>query len=203
MNRCPWCLMNELETKYHDEEWGVPVHDDRKQFEYLMLEVMQCGLSWDTVLKKREIFRAAFDGFDYDRVAAYTDADVERILATPGVIRSRRKILAVIGNARCVQQIREEFGSFSAYLWGFTGEKTLCYKGHELGNIPAQNALSRRIAADLRGRGMKYLGAVTVYAHLQAAGLINDHLKTCHCYARLIRDYPVEYIDEESHESAY
>ena len=197
MHRCPWCLINELETKYHDEEWGVPVRDDRKQFEYLMLEVMQCGLSWDTVLRKREIFRACFDGFDYDRVAAYTAADVERILATPGVIRSRRKILAVIGNARCVQQIREEVGSFSDYLWSFTEGKTLCYKGHAQGRIPAENALSARIAADLRRRGMKYLGAVTVYAHLQASGIINDHLASCHCYARLTRDYPVEYIAEE------
>ena len=197
MERCPWCLINAWEMNYHDEEWGVPVHDDRKQFEYLMLEVMQCGLSWDTVLRKREIFRACFDGFDYDRVAAYTEADVERILATPGVIRSRRKILAVIGNARCVQQIRAEFGSFSAYLWGFTGGKTLCYKGHASGNIPAANRLSQQIAADLKKRGMKYLGAVTVYAHLQASGIVNDHLASCHCYARLIRDYPVEFVAEE------
>ena len=112
MTRCPWCLINDLEIKYHDKEWGVPVHDDRKQFEYLMMEVMQCGLSWDTVLKKREIFRACFDRFDFDKTAEYSERDIERILNTPGVIRSRRKIEAVIGNARCVQQIRKEFGSF-------------------------------------------------------------------------------------------
>ena len=196
MNRCPWCLINELEIKYHDEEWGVPVHDDQKQFEYLMMEVMQCGLSWDTVLKKREIFRACFDRFDFDKVAAYSEEDVVRIMNTPGMIRSRRKIEAVIGNARIVQQIREEFGSFSDYLWGYTGGKTLLYKGHETGNVPASNALSEKISKDLKKRGMKYLGPVTVYAHLQACGIINDHQKDCDCYQRLIEEYPVEYIVE-------
>ena len=196
MNRCPWCLINELETKYHDEEWGVPVHDDQKQFEYLMMEVMQCGLSWDTVLKKREIFRVCFDRFDFDKIAVYREADVERIMNTPGMIRSRRKIEAVIGNARIVQLIREEFGSFSDYLWGYTGGKTLLYKGHELGHVPASNALSEKISRDLKKRGMKYLGPVTVYAHLQACGIINDHQKDCHCYRKLIGQYPVEYVDE-------
>ena len=196
MNRCPWCLINELETKYHDEEWGVPVHDDGKQFEYLMMEVMQCGLSWDTVLKKREIFRACFDRFDFDKIAAYSEEDVERIMNTPGMIRSRRKIEAVIGNARCVQKLREEFGSFSDYLWAYIGGKTLLYKGHELGHVPASNALSEKISKDLKKRGMKYLGPVTVYAHLQACGIINDHQKDCDCYQRLIEQYPVEYIDE-------
>ena len=196
MNRCPWCLINDLEIKYHDEEWGVPVHDDQKQFEYLMMEVMQCGLSWDTVLKKREIFRACFDEFDFDKVAAYREVDVERIMNTTGMIRSRRKIEAVIGNARIVQQIREEYGSFSDYLWGHTGGKTLLYKGHELGHIPASNTLSEKISRDLKKRGMKYLGPVTVYAHLQACGIINDHQKDCDCYQRLVEQYPVEYIEE-------
>ena len=196
MNRCPWCLINELKIKYHDEEWGVPVHDDGKQFEFLMMEVMQCGLSWDTVLKKREIFRSCFDRFDLDKVAAYREADVERIMNTPGMIRSRRKIEAVIGNARIVQQIREEFGSFSDYLWGYTGGKTLLYKGHELGHVPASNALSEKVSRDLKKRGMKYLGPVTVSAHLQACGIINDHQKDCHCYQRLVEQYPVEYIEE-------
>ncbi|MCH5192753.1 MAG: DNA-3-methyladenine glycosylase I [Oscillospiraceae bacterium] len=196
MNRCPWCMINELETKYHDEEWGVPVHDDIKQFEFLMLEVMQCGLSWDTVLKKREIFRSCFDGFDYDKVAEYSEQDIERIMNTPGVIRSRRKIEAVINNARCVQRIREEFGSFSDYLWSRTEGKMLLYKGHELGNIPASNELSDRIAKDLKKRGMKFIGSVTVYAHLQASGIINDHIKDCDCYQKLIDKYDVKYIAE-------
>ena len=196
MNRCPWCLINELETKYHDEEWGVPVHDDGKQFEFLMMEVMQCGLSWDTVLKKREIFRACFDMVDFDKVAAYSEEDVKRIMNTPGMIRSRRKIEAVIGNARCVQKLREEFGSFSDYLWGYTGGKTLLYKGHETGHVPASNALSEKSSRDLKKRGMKYLGPVTIYAHLQACGIINDHQKDCDCYQRLVEQYPVKYIEE-------
>lgn len=116
MTRCLWCLMKERQIKYHGEEWGVPVHDDRKQFEYLIMEVMQCGLSWDTVLKKREIFYAYFDGFDFDKIAEYDQADIERIMNTPRVIRAHREIETVIGNARCVQQIRKEIGSFSDYL---------------------------------------------------------------------------------------
>lgn len=190
MSRCPWCLINELELKYHDEEWGVPVHDDIKQFEYLMLEVMQCGLSWDTVLKKREIFRSCFDGFNYDKIANYTGIDIERIMNTVGVIRSQRKIEAVINNARIFQKIRMEFGSFSQYLWNWSGGKTLLYRGHESDNIPASNELSDKIAADLKKRGMKFLGSITVYAHLQASGVINDHLKDCHCYKRLTEQYP-------------
>ena len=187
MNRCPWCLINDLETKYHDAEWGVPVHDDQKQFEFLMLEVMQCGLSWDIVLKKREIFRSCFDNFDYDKVAEYDLQDIERIMNTPGMIHSQRKIEAVIGNARCVQKIRDEFGSFSDYLWGWTDGKILLYKGHELGNIPAKNELSDKISKDLKKRGLKYLGSITVYSHLQASGIINDHIKECDCFNRLIK----------------
>ena len=195
MNRCPWCLINELEMKYHDEEWGVPVHEDRKQFEHLMMEVMQCGLSWDTVLKKREIFRGCFDQFDYDKVAAYTRQDIDRIMNTPGMIRSIRKIEAVINNAQCFQRIREEFGSFSDYIWGWTGNKTLLYRGHELGAIPPSNELSERIGMDLKRRGMKFLGPVTVYSHMQSCGIINDHLESCDRYRQLIDAHPVEYVD--------
>lgn len=194
MNRCPWCLINELETKYHDEEWGVPVHDDIKQFEYLMLEVMQCGLSWDIVLKRREVFRKCFDGFDYDKIAGYTETDIERIMNMDGVIRSRKKIEAIIHNARIVQKIRKEFGSFSQYLWGFTDGKMMLYRGHELGNIPPSNELSDRIAVDLKKRGMKFLGTITIYAHLQASGIINDHLQSCDCYKRLIKAYPTKTV---------
>ena len=190
MNRCPWCLINELETKYHDDEWGVPVYDDVKQFEYLMLEAMQCGLSWDTVLKKREIFRSCFDGFNYEKIATYTAKDIERIMNTAGVIRSQRKIEAVINNARIFQKIRNEFGSFSQYIWSWSGGKALLYRGHELGNLPASNELSDKISADLKKRGMKFLGSVTVYAHLQASGIINDHIKDCYCYKRLLEQYP-------------
>ena len=195
MNSCPWCLINELETKYHDDEWGVPVYDDVKQFEYLMLEAMQCGLSWDTVLKKREIFRSCFDGFNYEKIATYTAKDIERIMNTAGVIRSQRKIEAVINNARIFQKIRNEFGSFSQYIWSWSGGKALLYRGHELGNLPASNELSDKISADLKKRGMKFLGSVTVYAHLQASGIINDHIKDCYCYKRLLEQYPTLYIE--------
>lgn len=195
MNRCPWCLINELETKYHDDEWGVPVYDDVKQFEYLMLEAIQCGLSWDTVLKKREIFRSCFDGFNYEKIATYTAKDIERIMNTAGVIRSQRKIEAVINNARIFQKIRNEFGSFSQYIWSWSGGKALLYRGHELGNLPASNELSDKISADLKKRGMKFLGSVTVYAHLQASGIINDHIKDCYCYKRLLEQYPTLYIE--------
>ena len=193
MNRCPWCLTNERQTKYHDEEWGVPVHDDRKQFEYLMLEVMQCGLRWDTVLKKREIFRACFDGFDFDKIAEYDQADIDRIMNTPGMIRSRRKIEAVIWNARYVRQIRKEFGSFSDCLWNWTNGKMLLYRGHELGNIPASNEL---ISRDLKKRGLKFIGSVTVYAHLQACGIINDHIRECDRYRWLIDRYDTEVVEQ-------
>lgn len=189
MNRCPWCLINDLEIKYHDEEWGVPVHDDIKQFEFLMMEVMQCGLSWDIVLKRREAFRAAFDGFDFDKIAVYTDEDVERIMNAEGVIRSRKKIEAVIHNARIFQKIRSEFSSFSQYLWSWTDGKTLVYRRHGMGEFPASNELSDKIATDLKKRGMKFLGSVTVYSHLQASGVINDHLESCDCYKRLIDKY--------------
>ena len=182
MERCGWCLCNEKMIKYHDEEWGVPVRDDRKQFEYLMMEVMQCGLNWNMMLQKREIFRECFVGFDYEKVAAYGEEDILRILETEGMIRSRRKVEAVIHNARCFRKVREEFGTFSEYLWGFSGGKTILYMGHQKGQIPARNGLSDRVSGDLKKRGFKYLGSVTVYAHLQACGMVNDHLEGCFRY---------------------
>lgn len=182
MERCGWCLCNEKMTKYHDEEWGVPVHDDRKQFEFLMMEVMQCGLNWNMMLQKREIFRECFDGFDYEKVAEYGEENILRILETEGMIRSRRKVEAVIHNARCFRKVREEFGTFSEYLWGFSGGKTILYMGHQKGQIPARNGLSDRVSGDLKKRGFKYLGSVTVYAHLQACGMVNDHLEGCFRY---------------------
>ena len=190
MERCPWCLGNEKLTRYHDEEWGIPLHDDYKQFEFLMLEVMQCGLNWNMMLQKREVFRQCFADFDFDKIAAFQAADVERILHTPGMIQSPRKVNAVIQNSRCVQAIRQEYGSFSDYLWGLCGGKTICYVGHEQGRMPAQNALSVRVSAALKKCGMKYLGPVTVYAHLQACGIINDHLSSCSRYAWINAQYP-------------
>lgn len=172
--------------RYHDEEWGVPVHDDRKQFEFLMMEVMQCGLNWNMMIQKRETFRGCFDGFDFDKVAAYSEEDIERIMETEGMIRSRRKIEAVIHNAKCFQKICAEFGSFSEYIWGFTKGKTYLYMGHQRGSILARNGLSDRISADLKKRGLKYMGSVTVYSHLQACGIINDHWEGCFRYNELL-----------------
>ena len=161
MGSCDWGFAFEAMKIYHDTEWGVPVHDDRVMFEHLMMEAMQCGLSWSLMLKKREIFCACFDGFDYDKIAAYTEADVERILNYDGMIRSRRKIEAVIGNARCFQKIRQEHGSFCDWLWAHSGGKTILYMGHEKGKIPVSNGLSDRIAKELKAYGFKYMSVVS------------------------------------------
>ena len=186
MERCSWCMCNEKMIRYHDEEWGVPVHDDWKQFEFLMMEVMQCGLNWNMMIQKREIFRNCFDNFSFDKVASYGEEDIQRIMETEGMIRSRRKIEAVIHNARCFQEIRREFGSFSDYIWSFTEGRTYLYTGHQKGQIPAKNGLSDRISKDLKKRGLKYMGSVTVYSHLQACGMINDHLESCFRYGELL-----------------
>lgn len=190
MERCGWCLCNEKMMKYHDEEWGVPLFDDRKQFEFLTLEVMQCGLNWNMMIQKREIFRQCFEDFDYEKIAGYGEADQERILSTDGMIRSPRKIAAVIQNAKSFLKIREEYGTFSQYIWKFSKGKTLLYAGHQKGILPAKNALSDQVSQDLKKRGFRYLGSVTVYSHLQACGIINDHLETCFRYADLINHYP-------------
>ena len=190
MSYCNWEHTSEVNIRYHDEEWGVPVHDDRRQFEHLMMEVMQCGLNWNMMINKREIFRNCFDGFDYDKVAEYGEEDIKRILSTEGMIRSRRKIVAVISNARCFKKIREEFGSFEAYLWGYSGGKTILYDKHAEGYIPVSNGLSEKISRDLRKRGFKYVGPVTIYSHLQSSGVINDHDKDCPCYKKINDNYP-------------
>ena len=179
-----------LLIKYHNEEWGVPLHDDQKQFEFLMMEVMQCGLNWNMMMEKREIFRTCFENFDYDKVAEYGEADIQRILDTPGMIRSCRKIEAVINNARCFQQIREEYGSFSDYIWSYSGGKTILYNKHADGWSPASNGLSERNSKDLKKRGFKYMGEITVYSHLQACGIINDHGSDCPCYRRINDSHP-------------
>lgn len=186
---CTWCV-GEINQKYHDEEWGVPLHDDRKQFEYLMMEVMQCGLSWELMLKKREIFRSCFDNFDYDKIVSYGEEDIQRIFETEGMVRSRRKIEAIINNAKRFIEIRQEYGSFSCYLWAFSDGKTILYEGHGDGNVPVSNGLSDEIGKDLKKRGFKYLGSVTVYSHLQACGIINDHGSDCPCYKKIVTEHP-------------
>ena len=190
MSYCNWSRGDALMEEYHDKEWGVPLWEDGKQFEFLMLESLQCGLSWMLMLKKREIFRECFEGFDYRRVARYTEEDVERILNTPGMLRSVAKIKAVISNAGCFEQIVAEYGSFCKYLWGYSDGKTVLYQGHEDGYIPASNRLSETIARDLKKRGFKYLGSITVYSHLQACGMINDHGRNCPCYDKINRHFP-------------
>lgn len=190
MAYCDWDRTSALNVKYHDEEWGVPVHDDIRQFEYLMLEVMQCGLNWQMMINKREIFRACFDGFDFAKIAAYTDKDMARILNTAGMIKSPRKVAAVINNARCLQKIRDEFGSFGAYLWNFSGGKTILYDKHGDGYIPVSNGLSALISKDLKKRGFKYMGEITIYSHLQACGIINDHDKNCPRYHYINANFP-------------
>lgn len=199
MGYCGWANTDPLDKAYHDTEWGIPVHDDRHMFEHLTLECMQCGLSWVLMLKKREIFRKCFDNFDYDRIADYNEADVERILNTEGMIRSPRKVNAIINNARCYQKVREEFGTFCDYIWSYSDGKTILYQGHDAGRIPVSNGLSARISKDLKKRGFKYVGPVTIYSHLQACGIINDHDKDCPCRKKILDGYPtvVRRRDEE------
>ncbi|MGI5990044.1 MAG: DNA-3-methyladenine glycosylase I [Lachnospiraceae bacterium] len=204
MSYCDWDSASDIVLRYHDEEWGVPLHDDQKQFEFLMMEVMQCGLNWTMMMNKREIFRQCFDNFDFDKVAAYDESDIARILNTPGMIRSRRKVEAVINDARCFQKIRAEFGTFSEYLWGWSGGKTILYNRHPEGWIPTSNGLSDRISRDLKKRGFRYLGSVTVYSHLQACGIINDHDRNCPCYDRINAANPtVHRRREKEHDVHY
>ena len=190
MAYCDWDAASPENILYHDTEWGVPLFDDKKQFEFLMMEVMQCGLSWGLMIKKREIFRSCFDGFDYDKVSGYGEEDIERIMSTDGMIRSRRKIEAVINNAKCFKQIRREFGTFSDYIWSYSVGKPILYNKHAEGYIPASNGLSERISKDLKNRGFKFVGSVTIYSHLQACGIINDHGKDCPCRRRILVMYP-------------
>lgn len=179
MSYCKWAETSEANRIYHDTEWGIPLHDDRGQFEFLMLEVMQCGLNWNLVINKREIFRKCFDNFDFELIAKYSEADIKRILETDGMIKSERKIKAVINNAKCFVEIKKEFGSFSEYLWAFSDNKTILYDRHEQGYIPVSNGLSDKISKDLKKRGFKFVGTITVYSHLQACGIINDHDLNC------------------------
>lgn len=189
MSYCNWENTSPLNIKYHDEEWGLPLHDDIRQFEFLMMEVMQCGLNWNMMINKREIFRACFNHFDFDKIAAYDQNDIDRIMKTEGMIKSVRKIEAIILNAKCFQKIRQEFGSFDTYLWAYSGGKTILYDGHEKGYIPVSNGLSDRISKDLKKRGFKYLGPTTIYSHLQACGIINDHDKNCVRYRYIVEHF--------------
>ena len=186
--RCPYFELNDRERAYHDKEWGTPCRNDRKLFEYLMYEVLQCGLSWDTILSKRESFRVAFERFDFNKIARYGESDIERALAVPGMIRSPRKVEAIIHNANRFLELRREHGTFSKWLWAFTDGKTLHNPDNAKSDdwiVPARTELSDRIAAELKKRDFKFLGSVTVYAFMQSVGLVNDHAHFCFRYKEL------------------
>lgn len=185
MERCPWPGNDPLYIKYHDEEWGVPVHDDRKQFEFLVLESAQAGLSWITILRKRENYRRAYEGFDPVKVAAFDEEKVEELLKNEGIIRNKRKIEASINNAKMFLKIVEEFGSFDKYIWSFAGFQPVINSWKDISEVPAATELSDAISKDLKKRGFKFLGSTIVYSHLQATGLINDHLISCFRYKEL------------------
>lgn len=190
MGYCNWANTNAITKFYHDNEWGIPVHDDRLMFEHLSLESLQCGLSWGLIMKKRDIFRKCFDNFNYDTVAQFKKADVERILSTEGMLKSIKKINAIINNAKCYRKIRKEFGTFCEYIWSYTDGKTIVYDGHKEGKIPVSNGLSKKISKDLKKRGFKFIGEITVYSHLQACGIINDHSEDCPQFEKINKTYP-------------
>jgi DNA-3-methyladenine glycosylase I len=177
--RCGWCGNDPLYQTYHDEEWGRPVYDDDTLFEFLLLETFQAGLSWITILRRRESFAKAFDNFDYKKIAAYTQEDIDRLMADPGIIRNRLKVLAAITNAQNFIKVQEEFGSFSKYFWGFTDGKPIDNKVTSMGQIPATTPLSDKISKDLKKRGFKFVGSTIIYAHMQATGMVNDHVASC------------------------
>jgi DNA-3-methyladenine glycosylase I len=188
-SRCPWCGNDPLYVAYHDAEWGVPQHDDRVLFEFLILEGAQAGLSWLTILKKRDNYRRAFAGFDVAAVAAFDDADVARLLADPGIVRNRLKIAAAIGNARAFLEVQREFGSFDAYLWRFVAGRPVQNAWQTMAEVPATSSVSDAMSRDLRHRGFKFVGSTICYALMQAVGLVNDHLAGCFRHRQLHR-YP-------------
>ena len=182
--RCAWAA-TPLSTAYHDEEWGTPLHDDTRLFEFLILEGAQAGLSWETILRKREAYCAAYEGFDPARVAAFDEARVAALLANPGIVRNRLKIRASIANARAYLKIQAEFGSFDAYLWGWVGGRPQINRWQSLAELPAETDLSRQLSRDLRARGFSFVGPTIVYALMQAVGMVNDHVTTCFRYRPL------------------
>lgn len=177
--RCDWCFASDLYKKYHDEEWGKPVYDDESLFEFLILETFQAGLSWITILNKRENFRTAFDHFDYKKIAAYSEEKIESLLQDSGIIRNKLKIRATISNAQAFIKVQEEFGSFSDYIWKFTNGKPIDNNPKTLKDVPATTPLSDEISKDLKKRGFKFVGSTVIYAQMQATGMVNDHIEDC------------------------
>ena len=177
--RCPWCLSDPLYLAYHDEEWGVPVHDDRTLFEFLILEGAQAGLSWSTILRKREGYRAAFGGFDPAKVARYGSDRVARLLSDPGIVRNRMKVDSAVTNARAFLEVQEAHGSFDRYIWSFVDGLPIQNAWQRLDQVPATTPVAERISKDLKRLGFRFVGPTIVYAHMQATGMVNDHLVTC------------------------
>lgn len=177
--RCGWCGSDPLYQKYHDEEWGRPVYDDETLFEFLLLETFQAGLSWITILRRRETFAKAFDNFDYKKIANYGEAEIERLMADPGIIRNKLKVHSAITNAQNFMKVQQEFGGFSNYFWAFTDGKPIDNKVKSLSEVPATTPLSDKISKDLKKRGFKFVGSTIIYAHMQATGMVNDHIADC------------------------
>lgn len=179
LTRCAWCNSSELYQKYHDEEWGVPVYEDTKLFEFLLLETFQAGLSWITILNKRENFRTAFDNFDYKKIANYTEDKIQDLLQDPGIIRNKLKVYSAVSNAIAFMKIQDEFDSFSKYIWGFVDGKPIVNNRKSLSEVQATTPLSDAISKDLKKRGFKFVGSTVVYAHMQATGMVDDHVADC------------------------
>ena len=184
-NRCGWCVGDPLYEAYHDTEWGVPVYQDDTLFEFLVLETFQAGLSWITILRKREHFRKALDGFDFRKIALYGPSEVSRLLDDAGIVRNRLKIQATITNAQAFLEVRKEFGSFSDYIWGFVNGKPLKNRVVDYTKAPPTTPLSDKISKDLKKRGFKFVGSTVVYAHMQATGMVNDHEISCFRYEQV------------------
>ncbi|MEK6781725.1 MAG: DNA-3-methyladenine glycosylase I [Bacteroidota bacterium] len=182
LSRCPWCLKFDQYIQYHDEEWGVPVHDDRLHFEFLILEGAQAGLSWSMILKKREGYRKNFADFDPRKVARFTEKRLEKILLDPGIVRNRLKVFAAVNNAKRFLEVQKEFGTFDNYIWGFVKGKPILNKWKTTKQVPATSKESDALSKDLIKRGFKFVGTTVIYAHMQACGLVNDHLITCWRY---------------------
>ena len=181
-HRCGWCVGNTLYETYHDEEWGVPVYDDNTLFEFLILETFQAGLSWITVLRKRENFRKAFDNFDYKKISNYKQSKIDQLLRDSGIIRNKLKVNATVTNAKAFMKIQDEFGSFSKYIWAFVDGKPIKNEFKNYKDAPANTTLSDTISKDLKNRGFKFVGTTVVYAHMQATGMVNDHEVSCFRY---------------------
>ena len=190
MNRCPWVDLTKPDyVSYHDEEWGVPVHDDRIIFEFLTLESAQAGLSWYTILRKRENYRIAFKNFDPEKIAQFGNQELNQLLSNPGIIRNRAKILATINNAQRFLEVQNEFGSFDAYIWRFVAGKPIVNEINKLDDYQTKTEISDKLSQDLKNRGFKFLGSTTCYAHMQATGMINDHSTTCFRKYQILKMY--------------